>query len=170
MKVILFMGQSLNGFIADKKGKEDFISWQSWREFKKFSEKVGCFIFGRKTYEITRKQRDFSVEKIRSKKIIVSRNKKINVGKNYSATSPKEALSIAKKLGFKEVVLVGGSGLNKSFLDENLIDEIKIYIEPIIVGNGIKLFSDGKFEKKLRLISSKKFKSGLIELRYLVKK
>ncbi len=169
VKVILFMGQSLNGFIADKKGREEFISWQSWREFKKFSEKIGCFIFGRNTYKIIKKHGDFAVDRIKSEKIIVS-NKKIDVGKNHLANSPKEALNIAKNLGFKKVILVGGSGLNKSFLEKNLIDEMKIYVEPVIVGNGITLFAEGKFEKKLKLISSKKFKSGLIELRYFVKK
>ncbi len=169
MKVILFMGQSLNGFIADKKGNEEFISWQSWKEFKKFSEKIGCFILGRGTYEIVKKHGDLALEKIKSEKIIVS-SRKIAVGKNHLATSPKEALSIAKKLGFNEVVLVGGSGLNKSFLEMNLIDEMKIYVEPVIVGNGITLFAEGKFEKKLKLISSKKLKSGLLELRYKVEK
>ncbi len=169
MKVILFMGQSLNGFIADEKGREKFISWQSWKEFKKFSEKIGCFILGRGTYEIIKKHGDLNVDKIKSEKIIVS-NKKIDVGKNHLATSPKEALNIAKKLGFKTVVLAGGSGLNKSFLEKNLIDEIKIYVEPVIVGKGITLFAQGKFEKKLKLISSKKLKSDLLELIYSVKK
>lgn len=169
MKVILIMGQSLNGFIADEKGREEFISWQSWKEFKKFSEEIGCFIFGRGTYEIIKKQGDLAVDKIKSEKIIVS-NKKIDVGKNHLASSPKEALEIAKKLGFKMVVLAGGSGLNKSFLEKNLIDEMKIYVEPVIVGNGITLFAEGKFEKKLKFISFKVLKSGLLELRYKVKK
>ncbi len=141
------MGQSLNGVIADEKGGEEFISWKIWNEFKKFSEEIGCFIFGRKAYEIVKKQGNLDAEKIKSEKIIVSRKRRIDVGKNRFVTSPKEALDLAKKLGFKEVILVGGGDLNKSFLEKNLIDEIKIYVEPVIVGKGIKLFSEGKFEK-----------------------
>ena len=158
---------SLNGMIADKNGKEGFLSDKNWALFVKKAEETGCFIVGRKTYEIFTRLKNYNFNKIKCKKIIVSKN--TNSSNYTSASSPKNAIKIAKRLGFNNILLIGGARLNTSFIQENLIDEIIINIEPTLLGEGIKLFSEKKFYKKLKLFKIKKLKS-IIQLNYKIQK
>ena len=68
--------------------------------------------------------------------------------------------------GFQHVWLVGGGELIRSFLDQDLIDGPIISFIPIILGTGIPLFPAPSAERKLKLISSKSYASGLIQAHY----
>lgn len=75
MKIILTMAISINGIIATKKGSEDFLSHTNWIQFIKLAKKVGCFIWGRKTYEAVIKwESDYLKDLEGVKKIILSRS------------------------------------------------------------------------------------------------
>ena len=80
--------------------------------------------------------------------------------------SPKAALKILKD--FKEVIVAGGSILNNSFLEENLIDEIYVDIEPIIITEGLPLFKGKLYEKNLKLLGQNKISDNEIQLHYKV--
>ncbi|MFD2730321.1 dihydrofolate reductase family protein [Pedobacter alpinus] len=60
----------------------------------------------------------------------------------------------------------GGAEIVNELLKSDLIDEFIISVIPILVGNGIKLFKDGRPEQKLELISVKSFDKGLTQLHY----
>ena len=169
MKVVLYMAQTINGLIARDDYGEDFLSNQNWKTFVELAEKIGCFIVGRKTYEEVKKWKDYKFDNINATKIVVSSKSNFNLDKGYLlANSPKDALRKASELGFKKVILTGGGKTNAIFMKEGLIDEMIINIEPFILGKGINIFSEGTFENKLRLINSKKLKSGIIQLNYRV--
>jgi hypothetical protein len=55
MKIILTMAASANGIIATKTGSEDFLSHDNWIQFANLAKKVGCFMWGRKTYKAVMK-------------------------------------------------------------------------------------------------------------------
>jgi dihydrofolate reductase len=52
-------------------------------------------------------------------------------------------------------------------LKDNLIDEFYISIIPVLLGEGISLFKNGYPEKKLKLVSSKSFPKGLVQMHYV---
>ena len=66
----------------------------------------------------------------------------------------------------KNVFIDGGAEIVNALLKYNLIDEFIISIVPIFLGSGIRLFKEESPEQRIDLISSKKFKSGLVQLRY----
>jgi len=75
----------------------------------------------------------------------------------------------------KDIWLSGGGELAKSFLDENLVDEIHLGVTPHLLGSGIPLFPELAREVPLRLISSrackhKKEDNAMLELIYKVKR
>lgn len=172
MKVILFSAMTVNGIIARDNGEEDFLSDQNWKIFSKMAKDSGCLIIGRKTFEKVSKWKDYNFDNIKgTKKIIVSQQKTLNIKKGYIiACSPRDALNKAKALGFKSVVVGGGSHASTSFIKENLIDEIIINIEPIMIGKGIKIFTEVNFEKKLKLINIRKLPEGIVQFSYKVLK
>jgi len=77
-------------------------------------------------------------------------------------------LKKASKLGFKKILLSGGGTINSAFMKDSLVDEIIINVEPFVLGNGIRIFSQENFESKLRLLDVKRLKSGIIQLRYKI--
>jgi dihydrofolate reductase len=70
------------------------------------------------------------------------------------------------KAQYKGDILVAGSAtLVNSLLKENLVDEIRLLIYPVVLGKGKRLFTS---DAKLRLIETKAFGSGVVMLRYVL--
>ncbi len=172
MKIILFVATSLNSMIARKNGDEDFLSDINWQTFSELAKKHGCFIVGRKTYEAVQKWPDYNFNNIDAKlKIVVSKENDLILEPPFVlASSPNDAVKKAVDMNLGSAILTGGSTVNKSFLEENLIDEIIINIEPIIIGNGISIFADGDFERKLIFVDSSKISEDILQVKYKVSK
>ncbi|MDE1856905.1 MAG: dihydrofolate reductase [Candidatus Micrarchaeota archaeon] len=169
MKVILYMAVSANGMIAKLDDDTGWISRKEWDSYSAIARKAGNIVVGRRTYSILTKQPEF--KELKGVKLVaVSKKHSLRmVDRDHSiAVSPKAALRLLK--GFSKVVVAGGGILNKSFMKENLIDEVYLDVEPIILGKGIKLFSDADFSAKLELVGTRKISDNEIQLHYRVKK
>lgn len=171
MKVTLFMAISVNGMITRNNGSEDFLSNKNWNSFCKIAKKTKNIIVGRKTYEaVTNWNEDFNFDDLtKVTKVVVSKKKKKTIKGYNFVSSPKEALKLLKKKGFKDVLITGGSKLNSSFAKRGLINEIVLNIEPAVIGKGIPLFSKEKFDLKLKVIKIKKLENNLIQIHFTVK-
>ena len=74
------------------------------------------------------------------------------------------------KPNYKNVWVVGGSMLTKDFLLLKLVDEIRVSIFPIILGDGLLFFNHVGQKQALHLKDTKAYKNGMVELRYEIKK
>ena len=168
MKVILYIAISLNGMIAKSDDDTSWISKEEWNNYSLVVRIAGNLIVGHRTYDILTKQPEFSEFKD-VKLVVVAQEDFQTLAKNHLvAHSPKEALKLLSD--FKKVVVAGGGALNASFVEENLVDEIFIDIEPIILGKGIPLFRNKNFERNLKLVGQKKITDNEIQLHYQVLK
>ncbi len=166
MKVILYMAISLNGMIAKSDDDTGWISKEEWDSYSLAVRTAGNLIVGHRTYGILTKQPEFSEFKD-VKLVVVAQEDFQTLAQNHLvARSPKEALDILSD--FEQVVVAGGGTLNASFVEENLVDEVYIDVEPIILGQGIPLFRDKKFERSLKFIGQKKISDNEIQLHYEV--
>ncbi|MBI4128939.1 MAG: hypothetical protein HY460_02700, partial [Parcubacteria group bacterium] len=103
------MAMSVNGITARNNNKEDFLSDKNWDVFCKLAKKHGCFVVGRKTYEIVmRLYKDYNFDDVKARKIIVSSGG-FKAKDFIAATSPKDAIEKARRMGFKRILLSGGS-------------------------------------------------------------
>jgi len=170
MKLILWMATSLNGMIARPNNEEDFLSEDTWLEWLRWIREVGCVIFGRKTYEVVKGYGEESLRDLKGIKImVVSSQKDYKVSEGFElVSSPQEALEALERAGFQVAVLTGGSVLDSAFAKAGLIDEIVLNVEPVVVGEGIPLFSSSLFDLKLKLLETKKVNSNLIQIHYQV--
>lgn len=82
--------------------------------------------------------------------------------------SPKKALDFLITKHFKKALIAGGGEVNASFMEQKLVDEIYLDVEPIALGDGIKLFSGKAFELKLRLLGTKHLSENELQLHYQV--
>lgn len=70
----------------------------------------------------------------------------------------------------EDILLFGSPTATHSLIQQNLIDGYWLFVNPIILGQGIPLFVDIKDPIKLKLLSTRQFASGVTELNYLVDK
>ncbi len=66
----------------------------------------------------------------------------------------------------KDIWLIGGGQLNTTLFNADLVDEILIYVMPIVLGEGISLFGDFPKEKVLKLEETKSYSSSVVMMRY----
>lgn len=170
MKITLYMAMSLNGYIAEENGSEDFLSDTNWEKFCNLAQKHRNFIVGRKTYDAVKNWNEgFSFDDLKDiQKIVISQDENYILDDGYIlATSPREAITILQD--FESVLVIGGSAINTAFIKENLLDEVILNVEPTLIGKGIPLFAKDDFTKKLEYISSE-ISSDIVTLHYKVKK
>ena len=65
-----------------------------------------------------------------------------------------------------DISISGSGSLVRSLLKDGLIDELKLMIHPVVVGNGKRLFEEGGDQKGLKLVDSKTFSTGVVYLTY----
>jgi dihydrofolate reductase len=169
-KVILFIALSLDGYIAKPNNDLGFLSIvdQEGEDYgySVFTNTIDTVIMGRKTYDwVMSKVPEFPHA---DKEVyIITRSPKPNLGniKFYTGNLNELVLKLEKGKG-KNIFIDGGAEIVNLLLRENLIDEFYISIIPILVGNGIRLFREGIPEQQLKLVNSKQFKTGLVQLYY----
>ena len=83
----------------------------------------------------------------------------------YSGNLP-DLISKLKNSSDKNIFIDGGAQLVNNLMKLDLIDEFIISIIPIFLGKGIRLFNEGIPERQLKLVSSKSFESGLVQIHY----
>ena len=161
---------SLNGYIAEENGSEDFLSYANWEKFCSLAQEYGNLVVGRKTYEAVKNWNEgFGFDDLKGiQKIIISQDQNYKLDEEYTlAASPKDAL--AKLQDFESVLVTGGSTINTAFIKENLLDKIILNVEPTLTGKGIPLFTQDSFSTKLHFVSSKE-SNGILTLHYRVVK
>lgn len=159
-KVILYMAVSADGFVAGKKDNVDWVGDDSWQSYLKFVESCDVVIVGARTFGMM--ESDEFVEGV--KYIIATSNQNLGTG-----TVEKRTISSASDMPEAERVgILGGGDLNGRLMQLGVIDEVILDIEPVILGQGIKLFGEHEVSRELRLINSKKLGENGIQNHYEV--
>jgi dihydrofolate reductase len=77
-----------------------------------------------------------------------------------------EEIAKLKQQPGKDIVILGSGILVRSLLQEELLDELRLIIHPIVLGSGKRLFENGGDRKALELVDSKTFSTGVLYLTY----
>jgi dihydrofolate reductase len=77
-----------------------------------------------------------------------------------------EEITRLKQQPGKDISITGSGTLVRSLLAEDLLDELRLMVHPIIVGSGKRLFEEGGDQKALDLVDSKTFGTGVLYLTY----
>ena len=183
-KLVSFMHISLDGFTTNSKGQMDWIlaDEEMFEIAGQQTLKSDTALYGRGTYKImedywptaadqpnaSKHDIEHSVWYKSVQKIVVSKTLKgseIKNAKLISENVPDEIRKLKNEQG-KEIVLFGSPTLTRFLMNENLIDEYWLFINPILLGQGNSLFKDISYEIRLKLLTSKTFASGVICLHY----
>jgi len=168
-KIILYIAMSLDGYIAKPNDDLSFLSIVETEGedygYADFVATVDTVIIGRKTYEWVTNQVEFPHADKTA--YVITRTPRSNRGKTFFYTGDlTELIRKLKSEPGKNIFCDGGAEIVNELLKNNLIDELIISVIPILVGEGTRLFKEGRPERILKLISTKTFDSGLVQLRY----
>jgi dihydrofolate reductase len=78
----------------------------------------------------------------------------------------REEVSRLKEEPGQDIVIHGSGELVNSLMQEDLIDEYRLMVFPVVLGGGKRLFRDGGSKKTMRLVDTKTFDSGVMVLTY----
>lgn len=171
-QVILYIAASIDGFIA---GPDGDISWLKPFEtgpddygFSDFYSGIGASLMGSKTYEKSLSLKG-GIDPVLPT-FVLTKQKWAPARTNITFYSGdlSAVLDLIRSQTSKNIWLVGGGQLTRSFLREGLIDEIILSIVPVFLGKGIPLFQDIQVPLPIQTIKMQKFSSGIVQIRYRV--
>ena len=181
-RLFLFMMVSLDGYFE---GPNHDLSWHVVdQEFNRFAveqlRQIGTLLFGRVTYHLfkdywpkagrdpTTSRENLEIAQMIDdvEKIVFSRTlanvKETDDWKNVRLIreAHPEEIKRLKHLSGKDIAIFGSNELATNFLRMGLIDELRIMVNPVVVGNGNPLFKGMTDQVKLNLLRTKTFRSG----------
>ena len=172
-KLKLYITASIDGYIAPPDGDLDWLVGYpvpSKEDHKNFLDSVDTVIIGGNTYrnmfcmDILWPYKDKTV-------YIVTRHSVMEKeGVNFITENIAETISKLKGQNGKDIWLVGGAELTSILLDYDLIDEMIITTVPIILGNGIPLFSKITKESQWEISIYHKYKNVVTQSHYKIKR
>lgn len=174
-KVILDLAVTLDGYIEGPNGEVDWCIMDPDMDFVKFLNQIDTILYGRKSYDLWGNYlpKDSDTEKEmwnivhRKKKYVFSRKKKeMDPGAIVINENIMEEVNKLKKEPGKDIWLYGGSSLITTFIKAGLVDEFRLSVHPVILGEGKPLFMDIQERVNLRLVDTRRFSSGVVQLCY----
>ena len=175
-KLSLFIAASLDGYIAKPGDNLDFLKIVEKEGedygYAAFTSTIDTIILGRKTYDWVVNQIGPGHYENGEKEIyVITRSEKQGSGRTkFYNGNPAELVRKLKTLEGNNIYCDGGAEIIHELLKEDLVDEMVISVIPILVGNGTRLFKDGRPEQRLELLNTKSFDTGLVQLNYGRKK
>jgi len=175
-KIILDLAVTLDGFIEGKNGEVDWCIMDPEMDFIHFLHQIDTILYGRKSYDLWgqfspgMEQSDEKEiwELVHSKeKYVFSKTQK---GIDHKATFINdhilEEVNKLKNKPGKDIWLYGGASLITTFIHLGLVDEFRLSVHPVILGEGKPLFVDIKQKLNVKLVHTRTYSSGVVQLIY----
>ena len=179
------MHMSLDGFVAGPKGEMNWIKVDE-EIFDHVGKRISegdTALYGRVTYQMMESYWPTAADKPGASKHDIEHSEwyskvhKVVLSKTLNADLPNttiisdnlsDRINEIKQMGDSDILLFGSPTATHSLIQLGLIDGYWLFVNPIILGQGIPLFTDIKEKTKLKLVSTRQFTSGVTALDYTV--
>lgn len=171
-----FIAMSLDGYIAKPNDDLSFLaSVEKEGEdygYKEFTDTIDTIIIGRRTYDYVLREIGASHYDNGERNVyVITRTRRPDTGKTIFYTGNlAELVQQLKSENGKNIYCDGGAEIINELLKNDLIDEFIISIIPVLLGEGTRLFKDGRPEQQLEFVSAKTYDTELTKLHYRRKK
>jgi dihydrofolate reductase len=172
MRASVFIGTSVDGFIARLNGDLDFLPRGGGEPhgYDEFMTSVDALVIGRKTFETVLAFPDWPYGK---KRVVVLSSRALDFSAvrggvvEQMAGSPTEIVSKLAASDVRHVYVDGGITIQR-FLSTGLIQRLIITRVPVLIGEGIPLFGTLPKDIRLRHVATQHYPSGLVKTEYEV--
>jgi dihydrofolate reductase len=170
MTVSVFVGISVDGFIARRNGDLDFLPPDGGEPhgYAEFIASVDAIVIGRKTFETVL---GFEAWPYGDKRVVVLSSRPLDLSAvrggvvEQMAGTPAEIVSKLEARGARHLYVDGGVTI-QGFLRAGLIQRLIITQVPVLIGEGIPLFGALPRDIQLRHIETQHYPSGLVKTEY----
>ncbi len=186
-RLVFFMHTSLDGFVAGPKGELDWININEeiFDFVSTMTDKADTALYGRVTYEMmqsywptagqqpnaSKHDKEHSAWYSNVSKVVLSKTMNEKGLDNTIVISDQltENINKIKKQDGKNILIFGSPAASHSLLSQGLVDEFWLFVNPVLVGQGIPLFKGVTKTIPLTLLETKIFSCGVIALHYETK-
>ena len=182
-RVTIHMAASLDGFIARRDGRVDWLEISDTFEggetmtpevVEAFLKTIDCYVMGSRTYETAL---DFETKgfgwSYGDKPTFVLTHRQLRKARStveFYSGDLRRLVEERLRPHFHSIWFVGGGDISASCLRLGLADEVRYSILPIVIGDGLSFFQGLDRDVALHLLEAKAYKSGTVALRYEVRK
>jgi dihydrofolate reductase len=182
-RVTIHMAASLDGFIARSDGSVDWLETSDSFEggdtmtaesVAEFLRTIDCYVMGSRTYETAL---EFEAKGLGwsygdKPTIVLTRRtlRKTRTTVEFYSGDLGHLVGERLKPKFRNVWFVGGGAVSAECLRLRLADEVRYSIVPMVIGNGISFFQGLDNDVALHLLEVTAYRSGIVALRYEVRK
>jgi len=170
MRASVFIGTSLDGFIARPNGDFDFLPAEPEEHgYEAFFDSVDALVIGRGTLETVLA---FPTWPYGKKRVVVLSSRPVDLSKIEGAVDqmsgdPREIVAKLEARGVKHAYIDGGVTIQR-FLRAGLIQRLIITRVPVLIGSGRPLFGALDADVKLRHVATRSYASGLVQSEYAI--
>lgn len=166
MKTIVLAALTLDGKLA--RSPSHFVDWTSKEDKKLFyatTKRAGVLVIGDNTYKTFPTPLPGRLHVVLTYNLAGKEN--IPGVVEFTSDPPAKILADLEARGYEEVVIGGGAQTNALFLQNDLVDEIWLTIEPVIFGIGLELFHGATTGRRATLTHVERLnEEGSVHLRY----
>lgn len=172
MKVSVFVGTSVDGFIARPNGAFDFLPAGGGEPhgYNEFMATVDALVIGRKTFEIVLALPEWPYG---DKRVVVLSSRPVDLSKvsggvvEHMSGPPAEIVAKLAASGVQHIYVDGGITI-QNFLRAGLVQHLTITRVPVLIGEGIPLFGSLPRDVRLRHVTTQHYPSGMVKSEYEV--
>lgn len=182
--LVLFMHTSLDGYVAGPNGEMDWIKVgeELFEHSLQRTNESDTALYGRVTYQMMEAYWPTAADQPNPNKHDIEHSRwYMNVEKIVVSTTMKDAklantrvvrknaadeIKKLKQGAGKDILMFGSPSVAHSLMAENLIDDYWLFVNPVLLGQGIPLFNDIKSKTALTLVTGQIFPSGVVCLHY----
>lgn len=181
--VTIHMAASLDGFIARKDGRVDWLETSDVFPdgdtmdpafVQAFLATIDCYVMGSRTYETALgfEAKGFGWSYGDKPTFVLTRRDLPRIRNTIEFYSGDLAQFVNERLRprFRSIWFVGGGAVAGECLRLGLADEVRYSILPVLIGDGIPFFEKLDKDVALHLAEVKAYRNGMVELRYEVRK
>jgi dihydrofolate reductase len=182
-KIIASLQVSVDGFIEGPNGELDWAmaeDAETWAEINEMLDSVDTFILGRVMYPDyerywmallanptgSNNENAYARRADKIPHVVLSKTLEKVAWKTTRIIRDMEEIRKMKKQRGKNIVAWGGATLVSGLMNNGLVDEVRLIVNPIILGGGKALFKGVKERHPLKIIQAKPLKSGKVSLTY----
>ncbi|MEA3136841.1 MAG: hypothetical protein QOJ26_817 [Thermoplasmata archaeon] len=173
MTVSVFVGTSVDGFLARPDGTFDFLPSDGGGEaggFTEFFSTIDALVMGRNTFDVVGGMAEWPYG---DKHLVVLSHRPVDLSRAPPGKAetmqgePKEVVARLAARGLRRLYVDGGLTI-QAFLRAGLVDRITVTKVPVLIGQGIPLFGALPKDVKLRHVATRTIPGGMVQSEYEV--
>ena len=165
-RIVYSVACSLDGFTARDDHSADWLPQDQDYGLGGFFASVDTALIGRRTHDLMVKMGRPSIPGIATLVFSRKRNPPVYERVHWIGDDAIPFVKALREQPGKDIWLMGGSDLARTFFAEHMVDEVRVAVVPILLGRGVPLISGLERETNLKLLEHQVYPNGVLCLRY----